>query len=226
MAKYCEDCYAGAKWFAKQFNVTDVTIRRWRMQLAKHGYIKVVKNPEEYKRRLKPQSVQSDDYIIIPDHIATDSSISYFARVLWGELWFLSRLKGYAWPKNEELAEQYNVSVRLVGMAINELEEAKYIERVYETGENKPRNGVYRKIYVNEEPEVNESVPANSVSPDGKMCILDGGRICTRNKNSYLVLISSKPRKITNLEQRKININTKTRKNSRSRAREPADDPY
>lgn len=79
-------------------------------------------------------------YIVIPESVLTDNTLSFFARILYGEIAVLSQKTGECWANNTYFANKYSKSVRAVINALNELKTRAYIYAKYrEIGDDSRR---------------------------------------------------------------------------------------
>jgi len=83
------------------------------------------------------------NYILIPNEIKK-SNISPGAKILYGDILYLSKLSGYCHASNKYFAKEYNVHKNSIINWVNCLREKKYINVVYSKDE---KNQTLRKIY-------------------------------------------------------------------------------
>lgn len=94
---------------------------------------------------------KKDDYTpkdvpcIIPGWLKKDSSVSAYAKMLYGTILCLSNKKGYCWASNTTLGKELGMSPSTVKRKIRELEEKGLVHSKHK---NKGTGGQFRHIYL------------------------------------------------------------------------------
>ena len=77
-------------------------------------------------------------YITIPTEIRKDNRLRANEKILYGEILALSNKQGYCTAINEDLAELYGVTTRIISLWISNLVEHGYLHREMVREGNKP----------------------------------------------------------------------------------------
>jgi hypothetical protein len=66
-------------------------------------------------------------YAVVPANVRYDDRLTMLSRMIYAEITALCNKEGYCWASNSYFAELYNMSIRSISRAINELRECGYI---------------------------------------------------------------------------------------------------
>jgi len=83
-------------------------------------------------------------YAIIPATVRYDKNLTYFERIMYGEITALSNRFGYCFATNDYFSKSFNCSIFTVSRAVNNLQKNGYVSVDYSSLEGLTR----RKIYV------------------------------------------------------------------------------
>ncbi len=100
------------------------------------------------------------DYIIMPLEVRNDERLTANAKLLYGDLLFLSQQKGYCYASNSYLAKRANITVRSVIRQIQELKQTGYITAEYCKG-GKTNNLTERRIAISNHIKRNAGISKN-----------------------------------------------------------------
>lgn len=87
-------------------------------------------------------TLDNQKFVLIPDIVLYDNSLSPFARLLFGSILFLARDTGYCWAQNRYFSEKFDMRPETVSRAITALEKSGYIRLEFEG-----RGKEIRRIY-------------------------------------------------------------------------------
>ncbi|MCD8238781.1 MAG: helix-turn-helix domain-containing protein [Clostridiales bacterium] len=96
-------------------------------------------------------------YVLSFDNVRLDSDLSPGARLLFEQVYALSRMKGYCWATNRYLADVFNVSQSTIRKQLDELERGNYIYRTQIEGKE-------RHIHINESMLKNRQTPCQKIT--------------------------------------------------------------
>jgi len=94
---------------------------------------------EEYFKDVISRDLLSDGWGIMPRKILYNNELTSLAKLMYCELSSLSSSKGYCWPSNSYLSDQFNVTERTIRRALTELEPYLIIQN---------RGGAGRLIFI------------------------------------------------------------------------------
>ena len=78
----------------------------------------------------------SNKYVLIPNDVKLDTRIPPGAKILYGDILYLSLKSGYCFASNKYFGELYNVHVNSISSWIKSLKQFKYIYAEYTKDEN------------------------------------------------------------------------------------------
>lgn len=81
--------------------------------------------------------ILSDGYGIAPHKLLFDQQLPAGAKLLYMYITGLSAATGVCWPKNKHLADKFGVGARQISRWLVELEEARYLELIFEYPEER-----------------------------------------------------------------------------------------
>lgn len=93
------------------------------------------------------------------------SNLTWFQKIIYGEILSLSQQKNYAWVSNSTLASWYNVSPRYVSQAINKLEELHFVKIIHNPGRG-------REVYPRHQELVGKSKGVEQMFQGGRTNVL------------------------------------------------------
>lgn len=110
------------------------------------------------------------EYILIPNKIKTDPNISAGAKLLYGDILYLSKKEGYCFATNGYFSKIYSVHENSIRNWINSLKKNNYIHISFKSKMNKTS----RKI-----------TPTKNCGGGYKKLEVDPTKICTHINKSY-----------------------------------------
>ena len=88
-------------------------------------------------------------YAVIPGAVRYDPDLSYFARILYGEISALANKEGYCYATNSYFERLYSVSESSVSQTISKLVKKEYLilKLIYKEG---TKEIIERRLYLND----------------------------------------------------------------------------